>query len=140
MHVTQFRLALTACTLLVLLVSIPLAAQTETREVRIQLTSTAEIDAADLFIDGVPRGIVRKGIANTVSLTLGQHSFAMRRVVNGVEYKREKSEMIVAGATPQFVFFASHKAIRNISPDLRHTRGPCPTHKYVRSRVGNPVR
>ena len=97
-------MAVIVSTLLALLLTAPLSAQTQTREVKIQLTSTAEIDSADLFIDGAARGLVRKGIANTVYLTLGQHSFAMRTVVNGVEYKREKSENIVAGTTPQFVF------------------------------------
>jgi len=121
MNTTLFRMAVIVSTLLALLLTAPLSAQTQTREVKIQLTSTAEIDSADLFIDGVPRGIVRKGIANTVSLTLGQHSFAMRRVVNGVEYKREKSEMIVAGATPQFVFLHPIKQ-SGTSPQTSGTR------------------
>jgi len=90
------------------------------REVKIQLTSTAEIDAAELFVDGVSRGFVRKGIANTIQLPLGQHSFAMRAVVNGIEYKREKSEAIVAGTTPQWVFL--HPIKQGGTPQASGTR------------------
>ncbi|HPH01343.1 MAG TPA: hypothetical protein PK297_00100 [Spirochaetota bacterium] len=92
--------------LALLVLSVPAFVQSQelTREVRIQLTDVAEISTADLYIDGVQRGYVRKGVANTVHLSIGQHTISLRAVVNGVEYKREKTEQIVSGVTPQFIF------------------------------------
>ena len=124
--------------LMVLLAPSMVLGQSETREVKIQLTSTAEIDAAELFVDGVSRGFVRKGIANTIQLPLGQHSFAMRAVVNGIEYKREKSEAIVAGTTPPVGLSPSHQTGWN-TPGIRNPRGSRPVDEYRRSRFGDPV-
>jgi len=96
--------ALIVAAMVALLLPGLLSAQDATRQVKVQLTSTADVDEGELYIDGVRHGMVRKNIAYTVNLTVGDHSFAMRTVVNGVEYKREKNEAITAGSTVQWVF------------------------------------
>lgn len=70
------------------------------QEVHFQLTDTAAIDEATLYVDGKISGLVRKEPPLVRHLTLGDHRIELFAFVAGQLWFRDKSTYVIAGAGP----------------------------------------